>query len=297
MERDRERLSQPEPSGRRRGASVERRGRRASRRRARTRWTTRPPAQASRNPKKAALPHCAGETQASPGREHRRHDAEVRRVEDVLAAPAQQELARRPRRPRRATARSAELVRRSRQRDSPEISALLGSNAGSRADARAGELGREGRREEQGNARQGDVEPQRREAVERSADSAPIWYRRGSRGVGRRPAVVGIVRAALMPRKDTGGSGTVPATGGLQSGQKPAEQSELRRIVPESADHPPARVRRGGAMVRPSDVVLRAVGHARPHLPGVARADARRHRASATSRGSARCSRDSSSST
>ena len=98
-------------------------------------------------------------------REHRRHDAEVRRVEDVLASPAQQELARDgggggERGEQRGVGAQQQAQRQPRDQRAARVERR---EAG---DPRAGELRRERRGEQQGDACQRDVQPQRCEAVE-----------------------------------------------------------------------------------------------------------------------------------
>ena len=93
------------------------------------RLTTSPPRHAIRNAKNATLPHWPGETQTCPVSSHHRDDAEVRRIEEVLAVELDEELAAMAMMAA-ASASAAELVRSSRHSESPEISALLGSNRG-----------------------------------------------------------------------------------------------------------------------------------------------------------------------
>jgi hypothetical protein len=96
------------------------------------RCTTNRPTQAIPNAKKAALPHWPGETQALPVAAIAAASAKFVGLKRCLPFHRKRNLLAIAPAPA-AAASQAELVRRSRQRESAEISALQGSKAGSRA--------------------------------------------------------------------------------------------------------------------------------------------------------------------
>jgi hypothetical protein len=96
----------------------------------RARWTTRAPAQARKKPKKADEPHCPGETHAPPP-ESSAVAARPKLVGLKTCLPRTRSTNLLPTARTAALAASAgELVRRSRQRERPEMRALRGSNRG-----------------------------------------------------------------------------------------------------------------------------------------------------------------------
>src|SRR5262249_26198464 len=144
------------------------------------RWTTRPPAHAKAKARKADDPHCPGEIQAAPP-ESSTAAARPKFVGLKTCLPRTRSTNLLPIASTAAlAARAGEGVRRSRQRETPEMSALLGSKR-ERPAARPNTYWARRQTPMRRAARDGAMSKSRTKRPKASSPaSAAIWYGRGS---------------------------------------------------------------------------------------------------------------------